>query len=84
MTRIADQCRAMGLQVGDTIEGTEGGGTSGGGQWYNTTRLTLLWLGKDEAVFSETSHSTSRPNWSKPEESTNWTLECREWRKVAP
>lgn len=38
---VADQYRTLGLQVGDTIEGTEGGHG-----WWNTTRLTLLWLAK--------------------------------------
>lgn len=74
---IADQCREMGLQIGDTIEGTE----SGAG-WWNTTRLKLLWVGKTKAVWSATWKSSRSPEWSEPEEQSNWTLECREWRKV--
>ncbi len=74
---VADQCRALGLKVGDTIEGTEGGE----GCW-NTTRLTLLWLGETEAAWSVTSRSSSSPLWSKPHESADWSLSCRDWRKV--
>ena len=79
MDTVADECRALGLKVGDTIEGTESGG-----KWWNTTRLTLLWLGKKEAVWMKTSKSSERPDWSEPEESGNWTLSHRDWRKVEP
>jgi hypothetical protein len=74
---VADQCRALGLKVGDTIEGTEGGAG-----WWNTTRLTLLWLGETLAAWSVTDRSSSRPNWSEPCEAANWSLSCRDWRKV--
>jgi hypothetical protein len=74
---VADQCRALGLEVGDTIEGTE---RCGG--WWNTTRLTLLWLGETEAAWRVTDRSSSRPNWSEPREAANWTLRCRDWRRV--
>lgn len=74
---VADQCRAMGLMVGDTIEGTEGGS-----DWWNTTRLTLLWLGETEAVWRVTYSSSARPHWSEPCEAVNWTLHYRDWRKI--
>ena len=74
---VADQCRELGLQVGDTIEGHEGGNG-----WWNTTRLTLLWLGETEAAWRVTDRSSSRAEWSEPREATNWTLSCRDWRKV--
>lgn len=74
---VADQCRALDLKVGDTIEGTEGGHG-----WWNTTRLTLLWLGETEAAWRVTDRSSSRPEWSEPREATNWTLSARVWRKV--
>lgn len=67
----------MGLNVGDTIEGTECGPG-----WWNTTLLTLLWLGEEEVVWRETSRSSKRPDWSDPREAVNWTLDCRDWRKV--
>ena len=74
---VADQCRALGLSIGDTIEGTEGGK-----EWWNTTRLTLLWLGETEAVWRVTSRTSNRPQWSVPREAANWTLSCRDWRRV--
>ena len=74
---VADECRAMGLEVGDTIEGTE----SGEG-WWNTTRLTLLWLGETHAAWRVTDRSSNRPRWSEPREAANWTLSYRDWRKV--
>lgn len=76
---VADKCRAMGLRVGDTIEGTE----SGDG-WWSTTRLTLLWLGESEAAWSETSISHLDPSeWTAPRESCCWILDYRDWRIVA-
>lgn len=74
---VADQCRALGVAVGDTIEGTEGGHG-----WWNTTRLTLLWLGETEAAWRATSRSSNRPEWSEPREAANWTLNCRDWHVV--
>lgn len=75
---IADQCRAMGLVVGDTIEGRE----DGRGGYWNETRLTLLWLGETEAVFSEQFRDSFTQEWSDPCESVDWTLDCREWHKL--
>lgn len=73
----AAQCREMGLKVGDTIEGMEAGAG-----WWEIARLTLLWIGETEAVFSETTRTDKDPLWSPPRESANWTLDCRDWRKV--
>jgi hypothetical protein len=75
----ADQCRALGLAVGDTIEGRE---EAPGGYWHEA-RLTLLWLGEEAAVWRVTERSSERPAWSEPEECADWTLECRQWRKVS-
>lgn len=75
----AEQCRLLGIEVGDTIEGME---TSG--HYWHEARLTLLWLGEEVAVFRVTDRSNSQPEWSDPEESADWTLECRVWRKMAP
>lgn len=77
MNSIRSQCARLNVQVGDTIEGTE--------KWrdgWNTTRLTLLWLGQEVAVWRETSRASHRPEWSKPQESSDWTLDCRVWRHV--
>lgn len=74
---IATQCRKLGLQIGDTIEGRE----EYPGGW-SEARLTLLWLGEEVAAWRVTERSSSHPEWSEPEESADWTLECREWRKL--
>ncbi|MBC8741694.1 hypothetical protein F6X40_34600 [Paraburkholderia sp. UCT31] len=73
----ADQCREMGIELGDVIEGRE----SYPGGW-NEARLKLLWLGEDVAVWSEQSRDSRSPEWDAPEERSNWTLDCREWRRV--
>jgi len=73
----AAQCRAMGLQIGDTIEGRQ--------EWpdgWQEARLTLVWMGETVAVWKATTRTKRRPTWSPPEESSLWTLNCREWRKV--
>lgn len=75
----ADMVRALKIHVGDTIEGREGKGPPG---WWQITRLTLLWLGEEVAVWRETSRSQMSPEWSTPRESANWTLSCRDWKKV--
>ena len=76
----ADEVRARGLQVGDTIEGRELWSQT---EWQDT-RLTLLWVGNTEAVWLESSRTSERPEWTQPEESTGWSLEFRKWKKVTP
>ena len=73
----ADQCRELGIVVGETIEGREE--WSGG---WDETRLTLLWLGESVAVWREVSRNYMRPEWSEPIEACAWTLDCRPWFKV--
>lgn len=77
----ADKCRAMGLKVGDTIEGREGDEK---GTWWDVTRLTLLWLGQATAVWSQTHINHMNPEWSAPKEESHWCLDFRNWRKVTP
>lgn len=76
----ADQCRLLGVQVGQTIEGLEG--RQEADSHWSLARLTLLWLGESVAVWRVTERSSDRPEWSKPRESAAWTLECREWHVV--
>ena len=76
----ADQCRQFGLVVGDTIVGREGSGS--GSEWWQESRLTLLWLGDSEVVWRVVERTNDSPEWSTPRESVNWTLECRKWRKL--
>ena len=42
----------------------------------------MLWLGQEAAVFRERERTNLLPEWSEPRESGDWTLECRDWRKV--
>jgi hypothetical protein len=77
----AGKCRQMGLQIGDTIEGSEGDDK---GTWWNVTRLTLLWMGEHVAVWSETHTDHTKTEWTAPKEETNWSLDYRDWRKVTP
>ena len=76
---VADQCRALGLNVGDTIEGKEGGDN-----WWNVTRLTLLWLGEREAVWSETHRTSKCDEWTAPRETAGWNLCARDWKRIPP
>lgn len=72
----AKQCRQMGLKVGNTIIGRE---TNSNGHW-NEVKLTLLFAGRDEAVWKVMRRSHDKPRWRSGGEQSNWTLECREWR----
>jgi hypothetical protein len=74
----ADHCRQMRLCVGDTIEGREEWPTG----WHDA-RLTLLWMGQQEAVWQVRCRSHKKPDWSPPFEAVGWKLNVRRWRKVA-
>ena len=76
----ADQCRELGIVFGETIVGREYSG--GDNSRWHEARLTLLWFGESEAVFSVQERTDRMPRWSKSRESANWTLECRVWRKT--
>lgn len=73
---VADQCREMGLKVGDTIIGQEGEG-----DWWSLASLTLLYLGSRCAVWSVSYRTAKRPEWSVPVERCSWTLSHRTWFK---
>ena len=77
----ADQVRELGLSVGDVIIGRE----EWGHEWSDA-ELTLLFIGKEVAVFSERNRSTVEgvmtKKWSKPKEAASWTLNFRDWVKV--
>ena len=74
----ADQCRAMGLAVGDTIIGME---TYNGG--WNEASLTVLWIGRKEVAFDEQTRSSLDQKWGAVEESCCWNLAYRDWRKIS-
>ena len=73
----AQQARALGLVVGDTIEGKQGE------DGYCVARLTLLWLGDRTTVWRTTERYGPNRPWTEPKECTNWTLEHREWVKIS-
>lgn len=77
---LADQCREMGLAVGDVIQGREEATYREGG--FHETRLKVLWLGQSEAVLLEEKRSDLHPDWSSPVECSSWTLDCRRWWRV--
>lgn len=68
----ARKARAMGLRVGDTIEGV---------QHNHTARLTLLWLGENVAVWREM-ELVNDGRWFDHGETADWELTCRTWTKV--
>jgi hypothetical protein len=74
----ADQCRDLGLQVGDTIRWR----TVWQNGYWSEAELTLFWLGNDAAVFRVRERSMRKREWSDPHESCAWSLEFRDWRKV--
>lgn len=77
---VADECRAMGIRVGDTIIGRE---IYSRGSWHEA-RLTLLWLGQQAAMWSAQERADSDPEWSEPCEDSAWVLTDRKWRKDNP
>jgi hypothetical protein len=74
----AEQARHMGISVGDTIEGREEYPHG-----WNEARLTLLFLGEHVAVWAERYRTMGHPEWSEPDETAEWTLDARRWRRVA-
>lgn len=74
---VADQCKKMGLQIGDTIKGREECG-----KYWNEAKLTILWIGESAVMFKEVTRSESSQKWSRPIETADWTLDCRPWTKI--
>lgn len=73
----AEQTRQLCIKLGETIEGTETHG-----EYWHTSRLTLLWRGESVAVWSVIEKSSKDDNWSNARESASFSLAFREWRKV--
>jgi hypothetical protein len=73
----ADQCREMGIAVGDVIQGRE---TYPGG--WNDARLKLVWLSDKTAVWETKTRTSGFQLWEPKGEDSAWTLDCREWRRV--
>ena len=74
----ASQCREMGIVVGDTIVGRETY-TSGG---WSESKLTAIFIGREECVFKTMHRTNSAPRWVAGGEDANWTLNCRDWYKI--
>lgn len=77
LTGVAKQIKKLGLVVGDTIFGRQEDC-----EYWHEAKLTLLWVGNKEAVWLESERGTGFEKWSKKQESTAWTLDCRKWTKV--
>src|SRR5258706_9073582 len=73
---VAEQCRQMGLRVGDTIIGDDYH------TYWNQARLTLLWIGECEAMWSVQRRSTDEPEWTEPREDACWSLSFRDWQRI--
>jgi hypothetical protein len=74
----AEQCRQMGLNIGDTITGREHAGRRSDA-WHEA-RLTLLWIGRQECMWLVQTRTHDQPLWTDPEEDGNWELDGRRWR----
>lgn len=74
----ADQCREMGLVVGDVIVGRE---EHSGGKW-SEAELTVIFIGQDVVVFSQRTRSFLAEEWINFGESGNWMLYFRDWYKI--
>ena len=79
MSNVVQQCKKLGITIGDTIQGREEYGDG-----WNEARLTLLWLGAETAVWSVATRYDRQPRWQQQGEESNWTLDRRDWRKVQP
>lgn len=73
----AGQCREMGLVVGDVIQGREHYG-----EHWRDSRLTLIFISEEVAVFKEECRNSRQPDWRDYGESACWTLNCRQWHKI--
>jgi len=75
----ADEIKSLGLKVGDTIRGKEGGAAPGR-SWWHEVRLTVLWIGEKEVVYRKQWRANHRPDkWHDEGEAANFTLSCREY-----
>lgn len=76
---VADQCRSMGLQIGDTIIGRR---EIEEGYWREAS-ITLLWFGERNAVWLEKYRNSSDKQWTDPIEKAGWwPLGQYDWKKV--
>lgn len=72
---FADQCRTLGLRVGDIIEGREESG-----DWWGVARLKIIFFGEKVGVVRHIQRVSGKPEWSMEEEKSNFTLNARDWK----
>lgn len=77
----AKQCREMGLEVGNVIVGRETYSKYSKCAW-SEAKLTLLYCGKYEAMWSVKLRSSDRPHWRNDGECGDWTLNSRQWELI--
>ena len=80
----ADQCRELGIKVGDTIIGRQITNPTTEPPFWHEAKLKLLWIGETNAVWSVQTRIHLNPEWLEPYEDGAWTLDCRRWRKMTP
>ena len=75
----ADEIKSLGLKVGDTIRGKEGGNITDHTCWEEV-RLTVLWIGEKQVVYRKQWRMNHHPDeWHDEGEVANFTLSCREY-----
>lgn len=75
----AEEIKSLGLKVGDTIRGREGGDTPGRSRW-NDVRLTVLWVGENQAVYRKQWRSNRYPEgWKDDGETACFSLSFRDY-----
>jgi len=74
----AMQVKALSLKVGDVIIGRQ---SSLNDSW-SETKLKILWVGEDVAVFEEWNRCSEYRCWRRYGERADWQLDCRDWEIV--
>jgi len=75
----AEQCKALGFVVGDTIFGKEVGA-----DYWSEIKLKILWIGKECVVFDvfRRNNLSENDDFSYIGEDAEWTLAYRNWVKI--
>jgi len=76
----ADQARSLNLKLGDTIRGKESNGTA----WWHEARLSLIYLGRESAVYRYQCRTNTNAVWQDRGEMSSFCLTDREWHLEVP
>jgi len=76
----ADQARSLNLKLGDTIRGKESNGTA----WWHEARLSLIYLGRESAVYRYQCRTNTNAVWQDRGEISSFCLTDREWHLEVP